>query len=255
MATSLLQVEDLTLNFGGLKAIDQLSFEVNQGEIFSVIGPNGAGKTSLFNCISGFYSPSSGKIKFQSRSLINLKPHSIARIGLIRTFQNLRIFGKMTVEENVMSVMYCRTKANVVDAFLHTRRHKNEEKHVREIAKEFLNMVDLYEYKDRIAKNLPYGAQKRLEIARALAINPVLIMFDEPAAGLNHREKEELMTIIRKVQKMGITVLLIEHDMGLIMRISERIIVINYGKKIAEGNPSAVRNNPAVVEAYLGRQG
>lgn len=255
MIVPLLKVENLTLNFGGLKAIDDLSLEVNQGEIFSVIGPNGAGKTSLFNCISGFYGPSSGKILFRDKSLVNMKPHNICRIGLIRTFQNLRIFGNMTVEENVMSVLYCRTKANVFDALLHTKRHKKEEQFARDAARDYLNMVELYEHKDRIAKNLPYGAQKRLEIARALAIKPIIIMLDEPAAGLNHSEKDDLMTLVRKIQGMGITVLLIEHDMGVIMRISERIIVLNYGKKIAEGNPMEVRTNPAVVEAYLGRQG
>lgn len=251
----ILKIANLRLDFGGLRAIDDLSFDVNRGEIFSIIGPNGAGKTSLFNCISGFYKPSQGDMFFQGTSFINVKPYNIARMGLIRTFQNLRIFGNMTAEENVMSALYCRNSSNVFDALLRSKRHKNEEQQAREKARKCLEMVSLEGVKDRIAKDLPFGILKRLEIARALTIEPTIIMLDEPAAGLNHQEKEDLIAIIKKIKAMGITTLLIEHDMGLIMNISERIIVLNYGKKIAEGKPLEIRNNPTVVEAYLGREG
>ena len=251
---SIMEIDNLTLSFGGLKALDDLSFQVDRSEIFSIIGPNGAGKTSLFNCISGFYTPDGGAIRFEGKILNGLKPHNITSLGIIRTFQNLRLFRDMTVEENVMASLYCRQKSNIVDALLHTRRYKREEKMAREIAQKYLTMVGLHKLSGRLVKKLPYGVQKRLEIARALAIEPAVIMFDEPAAGLNHEEKEDLMRIIGDIKKMGITVLLIEHDMGLVMHISERIIVLNYGKKIADGTPLEIRNNEAVVEAYLGRE-
>jgi branched-chain amino acid transport system ATP-binding protein len=250
----IMEIDNLTLSFGGLKALDDLSFHVDREEIFSIIGPNGAGKTSLFNCVSGFYTPSAGMIRFEGETLNGLKPHNITKLGIIRTFQNLRLFKDMTVEENVMASLYCRQKTNIVDALLHTRRYRSEEKMAREIAQKYLTMVGLHKLSGRLVKKLPYGVQKRLEIARALAIEPAVVMFDEPAAGLNHEEKEDLMRIIGDIKKMGITVLLIEHDMGLVMRISERIIVLNYGQKIAEGTPYEIRNNEAVVEAYLGRE-
>jgi branched-chain amino acid transport system ATP-binding protein len=251
---SVIEIDRVNLSFGGLKALDDLSFHVDREEIFSIIGPNGAGKTSLFNCISGFYTPSAGTIKFEGKILNNLKPHNITKLGLIRTFQNLRLFGDMTVEENVMTSLYCRHKSNVFDALLHTRRYHNEEKDAREVAHKYLRLVGLNKISGRLVKKLPYGVQKRLEIARALAIEPKVVMLDEPAAGLNHEEKEALMRIIGEIKKMGITVLLIEHDMGLVMRISERIIVLNYGRKIAEGSPQEIRDNQEVVEAYLGRE-
>lgn len=251
---SLLKVENVTLSFGGLKAVNDITFSVDRGEVFSVIGPNGAGKTSLFNCISGFYIPLSGSITFEGVSCIGLRPYKITRMGMIRTFQNLRIFGNMTVEENVMTTLYSRNKANVLDALFNSKRHKREEKEAKAIACEYLDMVGMVDVADRMAKNLPYGMQKRLEIARAMAIRPKMIMLDEPAAGLNHEEKEGLTEIISKIKNKGVTTMLIEHDMGLVMKVSEKIIVLNYGEKIAEGVPSQIRNNQLVIEAYLGRE-
>lgn len=250
---SILEVDKLNLNFGGLQVLENLSFSVKEEEIFSIIGPNGAGKTSLFNCISGFYVPTGGEILFNERSVVGLKPHRVTELGIIRTFQNLRLFGDMTVEDNVKATLYCLHKSNVLDAMFHTKLHKKEEEKAEEVAMKYLSFVGLEEYMGRLTKKLPYGVQKRLEIARALAIEPDIIMLDEPAAGLNHEETDQLVEIIRKIKSTGITVLLIEHDMGLVMRISERIIVLNYGKKIAEGTPLEVRNNQAVIEAYLGR--
>ena len=249
-----LEVENLNLEFSGLKVLVDLNFHVEEGKIFSIIGPNGAGKTSLYNCISGFYSPSSGSIKYKNEELLGKKPHKIAELGIIRTFQNLRIFSNMTVAENVMTSLYCRKKSSVFDAMLKTKRHKEEEKQCFDTAINCLQMIGMEKFAGEIATNLSYGDQKRLEIARALAIAPKVILLDEPAAGLNHDEKNHLMQTIRDIKEMGITVILIEHDMGLVMHVSERIIVLNYGKKIAEGNVNEIRNNTDVIEAYLGRE-
>jgi len=251
---NILEIENLSLEFGGLKVLTDLNFSVKKGEIYSIIGPNGAGKTSLYNCISGFYFPSSGSVKFNGKEMLGMKPHKIAEAGVIRTFQNLRIFSDMTVVENVMTSMYCRKKSTIFDSMLQTKRHKDEEKQCLEAAMKCLKMIDMEKYAAQAASKLPYGDQKRLEIARALAIEPEIILLDEPAAGLNHDEKGQLIKIIRDIKNLGITVLLIEHDMGLVMEVSERIFVLNYGKKIAEGSPNEIRSNAAVVEAYLGRE-
>lgn len=249
----LLQVRGLTKVFGGLVAVSDLDFDVYPGEIVAMIGPNGAGKTTVFNVLTATYRATAGSMRFRGRDISRMAPHQVARLGLVRTFQNLKLFANMTALDNVKVGRYCRTRAGVAAAIARLPWTKKEEREIEQRAMEILEFVGLADKAGEIAKSLPYGEQKLLEIARALATDPVMLLLDEPAAGLNSAESAELVQLVRRIRADGITVMLIEHDMKVVMSISERIIVLDHGIRIAEGTPAEICRNQQVIEAYLGK--
>jgi branched-chain amino acid transport system ATP-binding protein len=259
-ARPILKVNDLGMNFGGLRALDNVDLDVQKEEIVALIGPNGAGKTTFFNCITGLYAPTDGDIIIspfgkKSERINGMKPNLVTAKGLSRTFQNIRLFPNMTVLENVMIGRHCRTTAGIVGAIFRGRSTRREEKEIVDYSYTILKNIGLEKSVNEFAKNLPYGEQRRLEIARAIATEPFLLLLDEPAAGMNPHETKELDELIRKIRdEEKISILLIEHDMKLVMSLSDRIFVVDYGKKIAQGTPAEIKSNPVVIKAYLGEE-
>ena len=256
----LLEVSGLTMDFGGLRAVDSVGLDIFEGEIVALIGPNGAGKTTFFNCVTGIYEPTAGDVKIHppggaSRRINGMKPNRITALGMARTFQNIRLFPAMTVLENVMIGRHCRTSTSILDAILGSRKAAREEKESVDKSYQLLKKVGLADVADEFSRNLSYGAQRRLEIARAMATDPFLLLLDEPAAGMNPQETRELDELIVRIRNEDkLAVLLIEHDMKLVMNISDRIYVMEYGKEIAQGTPQQIKENPKVIEAYLGEE-
>jgi branched-chain amino acid transport system ATP-binding protein len=250
--TPILEITNLTKHFGGVTAVSNIDISVQQGQIASLIGPNGAGKTTLFNCVTGLENPSEGSVKFQNASIVGLRPDQIAAVGMARTFQNIRLFSNLTVLDNVKIGRHCQSKNRLWGAISRNQKQRQEESHITVQAFQQLSFVGLEGFRDQIAGNLSYGDQRRIEIARALAMGPTLLLLDEPAAGMNPQETQRLIELIHAIREQGITILLIEHDMKLVMQISDWVTVIAQGEKISAGKPEAVQNDERVIKAYLG---
>ncbi|GAK48929.1 ABC transporter related [Candidatus Moduliflexus flocculans] len=252
----LLRAQHLTMRFGGLVALHELNFDIERGRIVSLIGPNGAGKTTFFNVVTGFYSPTDkSSILFDGKEIVGVKPEQITHCGIARTFQNIRLFDNMTALENVLVGQHCRLHAETWGALFRNKQTMDEERQAHQRAYKLLKQVNLHQSEDVLAKNLPYGEQRRLEIARALGTEPKLLLLDEPSAGMNPQETLDLIKLIERLNRdLGITILLIEHDMRVVMNISHKVVVLDYGKKIAEGTPEQIQKNEQVIEAYLGRK-